>query len=67
MLCALADISPATIEASAAYIDHWLGALRGDKRLVVSASAHAQRAADYITGDHDAPAAASDVPLALAE
>ena len=67
MLCAVTGISPATIEASAAYVDHWLGALRGDKRLVVSASAHAQRAADYVTGDHDASDAARDVPLAVAE
>jgi antirestriction protein ArdC len=47
-LCAEAGISPAVIANEAAYIQDWLGKLRGDKRLVVIAAAQAQRAADYI-------------------
>ena len=35
---------------SASYIDSWVCALRGDSRLVVTAAAQAQRAADYIFG-----------------
>ena len=31
-----------------AYLESWLGKLRGDKRMVVTAAAQAQRAADYI-------------------
>lgn len=32
----------------AAYIGHWLGVLKDDKRAVFAAAAHAQRAADYL-------------------
>jgi len=49
-LCGLCDIETATIENSAAYIQGWLKRLRDDKRLVVSAAAQAQKAADYIQG-----------------
>jgi antirestriction protein ArdC len=34
----------------AAYIDSWLQALANDKRLIFTAAAHAQRAADYLHG-----------------
>jgi antirestriction protein ArdC len=47
-LCAEAGISPAVIANEAAYIQGWLAKLRGDKRMVVTAAAQAQRAADYI-------------------
>jgi antirestriction protein ArdC len=47
-LCAEAGISPAVIDNEAAYIQGWLTKIRSDKRLVVIAAAHAQRAADYI-------------------
>jgi antirestriction protein ArdC len=47
-LCAEAGISPAVIANEAAYIQGWLGKLRGEKRLVVIAAAQAQKAADYI-------------------
>lgn len=30
------------------YIGHWLEALRNDTRLIFTAAAHAQRAADYL-------------------
>ena len=49
-LCAAAGISPVVLENQAAYVQGWLGKIRGDKRLVVIAAAQAQRAADYILG-----------------
>ncbi|MGH2984020.1 MAG: ArdC family protein [Solirubrobacterales bacterium] len=48
MLCGTAGIAPQRLEQSAAYIGSWLRALRDDKRMVVSASQHAQRAVDYV-------------------
>lgn len=51
-LCAHAGISNETIEQSASYIDGWLSVLRKDKRMVVMASAQAQKAADWILGRH---------------
>ena len=48
MLCGRAGIVPQRLEQSAAYIASWLAALRDDKRMVVSASQHAQRAVDHI-------------------
>jgi antirestriction protein ArdC len=36
------------LENNAAYIKHWLGHLKNDKRFIVQASAQAQRATDYI-------------------
>jgi antirestriction protein ArdC len=47
-LCAEAGISPAVLENQAAYIQGWVAKLRSDKRMVVIAAAHAQKAADYI-------------------
>lgn len=49
-LCASAGISPPTIEQSAAYIDGWRKKLKDDKKLVVQAAGHGQRAADHILG-----------------
>jgi antirestriction protein ArdC len=48
MLCSMAGIEQVTIENSAAYIGGWLKALRNDKRMIVTASTAAQKAADYI-------------------
>jgi antirestriction protein ArdC len=39
-----------TLDNSAAYIGGWLKSLRNDKRLVITAAAQAQRAADLILG-----------------
>jgi antirestriction protein ArdC len=47
-LCAIAGIENRTIAASASYIEGWLKALQNDKKLIVVASAQAQKAADYI-------------------
>lgn len=45
-----AGLDPATIENSAAYIASWKRALTDDPKLVVSAAAQAQKAADLILG-----------------
>ncbi len=50
-LCAVANISPPTIEQSAAYLRGWITALKGDKRLVVAAAGAAQKSADWILGE----------------
>ena len=49
-LCADLDITPEVREDHAAYIATWLTVLKDDKRLIFSAAAHAQRAADYLHG-----------------
>jgi antirestriction protein ArdC len=49
-LCADLEITPEVREDHAVYIGHWLKALQDDKRLIFSAAAHAQRAADYLHG-----------------
>lgn len=47
-LCGRTGIENATIHNSAAYLQSWIRALRGDKRLAITAAAQAQKAADYI-------------------
>jgi antirestriction protein ArdC len=47
-LCADLEITPEVREDHAAYIASWLKALKDDKRLIFTAAAHAQRAADYL-------------------
>lgn len=49
-LCADLSITPEVREDHAAYIGHWLEALKGDKHFIFSAAAHAQRALDYLHG-----------------
>ena len=41
-------ITPDVREDHAAYIAPWLSALKGDRRFIVTAAAHAQRAVDYL-------------------
>lgn len=48
-LCAESGIE-STLDNSAAYLKGWLGALRGDARLIVTAASAAQRATDFILG-----------------
>jgi antirestriction protein ArdC len=50
ILCAVAGID-GDFENSAAYIGHWLKVLKGDPKLVVQASAQAQRAVDFVLGE----------------
>jgi antirestriction protein ArdC len=47
-LCGHAGIVERTLDNSAAYIKSWLNRLKDDPRLVVQASAQAQKAADFI-------------------
>ena len=54
MLCGVAGIDNAgTLNRSASYLETWLERLRGDSKLVVHAAAQAQKAADYIQGEHN--------------
>lgn len=63
-LCQSAGIDGTTIERSASYVASWLGVLKGDRRMAVSAASLAQRAADLILGV--AAAQPSAQPLAVA-
>ena len=47
-LCADLGLTPEVRDDHAAYIAHWLKALKEDKRAIFSAAAHAQRAADFL-------------------
>lgn len=47
-LCADLGITPEIRDDHAAYLAHWLEALKADKRAIFSAAAHAQRATDYL-------------------
>ena len=45
-----AVVSPAVLDNQAAYIANWIAALRTDSRILVSAAAAAQKAADLVLG-----------------
>jgi antirestriction protein ArdC len=47
-LCADLGITPEPREDHASYLAHWLEILREDKRAIFSATAHAQRAVDFL-------------------
>jgi len=49
-LCADLGLAIEPREDHAAYIASWLEVLKNDKRAIFTAAAHAQRAADYLTG-----------------
>lgn len=49
-LCGTVGIEQRTLSNSAAYLQNWMQALRGDARLIVTAASAAQRAADFILG-----------------
>lgn len=44
------DLTPEPREDHASYIASWLKVLKGDKRAIFTAAAHAQRAADFLHG-----------------
>jgi antirestriction protein ArdC len=48
LLCGVTGISPCTLDNSAAYLQSWIDRLRGDSKLILSASSAAQKAADFI-------------------
>jgi antirestriction protein ArdC len=47
-LCADLELTPEVRDDHAAYIASWLTALKNDKRMIFTAAAHAQRAADFL-------------------
>jgi antirestriction protein ArdC len=61
-VCGEAGI-PVNVQHHAGYIQSWLRALKGDKKLVVQAAGAAQKAADLIVGA-SAPAVAADEEVA---
>lgn len=50
LLCGVTRISNQTIDNDAAYLKNWLTRLRNDSKLIFTASAAAQKAADYLRG-----------------
>jgi len=50
-LCGHCQIENKTIENNAAYIKSWLGVLKEDKKMVITAAAQAQKAFDFIVGE----------------
>ena|SRR5882672_799763 len=58
-LCSTLGITPEARDDHAAYIGHWLKALKDDRRAIFSAAAHAQRAVDYLHGLQTKSAAAA--------
>lgn len=54
-LCGHAGIAPSVVENQAAYVQGWLKTIKADKKLVVSAAAQAQRAADWIRNERTVP------------
>jgi antirestriction protein ArdC len=49
-LCADLSLTPEVREDHAAYIATWLDVLKHDNRAILTASAHAQRAVDFLAG-----------------
>jgi len=52
-LCARTGIENITLENSVAYIQSWLSVLKKDSRFLINATAHAQKAVDFITGEKE--------------
>jgi antirestriction protein ArdC len=44
------DLTPEPRPDHAAYISHWLTALKNDRRAIFTAASYAQRAADFLSG-----------------
>jgi antirestriction protein ArdC len=65
-LCGASGIVPSVIDNQAAYLQGWLNVLKGDKRLVIAAAGQAQRAADWIMGERQ-PFASATQPTATPE
>jgi DNA polymerase III sliding clamp (beta) subunit (PCNA family) len=47
-LCSDLSLVPMIRDDHAAYLGHWLNVLKADKRFIVTAAAHAQKAVDYL-------------------
>lgn len=50
-LCSHCGILPSVIDNNAAYIKAWLNRLKDDKKFIIHASGHAQRAVDFILNE----------------
>jgi antirestriction protein ArdC len=48
LVCAQLGIAPPTLDQHAAYLDHWLSAMRQDSKYIFTAAATAQRIVDYL-------------------
>lgn len=48
--CAELGLEPEIREDHAAYLEHWIKALKGDKKLIFVAAAQAQKAVDFLNG-----------------
>ena len=48
--CARAGLGADTIQPSASYLKSWLGVLKAEPKMLITAAARAQRAFDYMTG-----------------
>jgi len=76
-LCAETGMVSKTAKNSAAYLQHWLKALKSDRRFLLAAASKAQKAADWVRGErksanagaspetHDRQCAASSPPTGL--
>ncbi len=53
-LCGFTGIENKTIDNSAAYVQGWIKAIKEDKKIVITAAAAAQKAADYILNKQEA-------------
>jgi antirestriction protein ArdC len=51
-LCSELDLTPELREENAAYIDHWIKAMKADKHFIFQAAGHAQKAADFVISAH---------------
>ncbi len=54
-LCGITGIENKTVDNSAAYLNSWLTKLRSDKKFIIQAATHAQRAIDYILENQQEP------------
>lgn len=52
-LCGITGQLPNTIKNNVAYLDHWLGILKNDKRILITAAGQAQRAVDFIQNKNE--------------
>ena len=55
-VCAELGLTPEVREDHAAYIEHWLTVLKGDRQAIFTAASHAQKAADFLQSLQPAPA-----------
>jgi antirestriction protein ArdC len=62
-LCGLSGIERETVPNTAAYLRSWIGRLKADSRLLITAASAAQKAADHISRNTFANQAETNVPM----